>query len=353
MSGDRRPAALRGRSTYQYWALADDPPALQKSGKGTFDGQMPLADRTGSPASPYNARMSAHRKRPTDDLAALYSQRLTRRSAEQLTSRALVNPDWVRKIDRLGKQGVSTVGDLLDRLPRLSPDLKQVGIELIALLRIRQAIPVLLDMISEPGVRLLCATTLSFLKPRGKATQFFVGIGHRELASHKADPHWLDAVVHGLGFSNDQNGVELLVTIFERTDLPGPLRGEAADKLGCCGFVCDRRTRLFRRCRDAAIRGLADASIYVQFGSMSLIGALCSRRTALRPSASGDFDAALPRLRKFAGHDNRLAPGYWWPMSAEAEDVISCIKDGHWPDPEAADRWSGNTERGEWDHDWR
>ena len=197
----------------------------------------------------------------------------------------------------------------------------------------------------------MCASTLYFLKPDGKVKQFFVGIGRRELASHKPDAHWLEAVVHGLGSSNDQCAVEVLVTIFERADLPGKLRGDAADKLGCCAFVSDRRTRLFGRCRDAAIRGLADDSIYVQFGSMYLIGAMCSHRTARRPSESADFDAVLPRLRKFGRHDNRLAPGFWWPMSAEAEDVILCIKDGHWPNPDAGDRWSGNTARGEWGDD--
>ena len=61
-------------------------------------------------------------------------------------------------------------------------------------------------------------------------------------------------------------------------------------------------------------------------------------------------NAALPRLRKFAEHENRLAPGFWWPMSAEAEDVICCIKDGQWSNPDAGTA-DIHRERGEWDHD--
>ena len=109
----------------------------------------------------------------------------------------------------------------------------------------------------------MCASTLYFLKPDGKVKQFFVGIGRRELASHKPDAHWLEAVVHGLGSSNDQCAVEVLVTIFERADLPGKLRGDAADKLGCCAFAqrpphpplralsrrCDSRSRRTTRLR--------------------------------------------------------------------------------------------------------
>ena len=85
---------------------------------------------------------------------------------------------------------------------------------------------------SDRGVRLMCASTLSFMKSgQRKATRFFLEIGRRELASRTPDRDWLEAVCHGLAYSNDRHAVELLVTIFERTDLPGPLRGEAADKL--------------------------------------------------------------------------------------------------------------------------
>jgi hypothetical protein len=84
---------------------------------------------------------------------------------------------------------------------------------------------------------------------------------------------------------------------------------------------------------------------------MYLIGALCSRRTREPRTNLQEFKSALPRLRQIAKNDQRLAPGYWWPMSAEAADVINCITAGHWPDPEAAERWMGNTTRGEWNRD--
>jgi hypothetical protein len=258
----------------------------------------------------------------------------------------------VRQLDRLKKYRIITVADLLERLPRLSPGLKYFGIELILLLDIQQAIPVLLDLMSDRAVRLMCASTLSFIAPgQRNVTRFFLEIGHRELASPAPDPNWLEAVAYGLANTDDRHAVELLVTIFERTDLPGALRGEAADKLGCADLICDRRTTLFRRCRDAAIRGLEEDSIYVQFGSMYLIGSLCSRGyRPQRPQPTG-CESALPRLRKIAAGDHRLAPGFWWRMSAEAEDVIYCIKKGHWPKRDAADRSTATTDRGEWPRD--
>ena len=127
-------------------------------------------------------------------------------------------------------------------------------------------------------------TVLCRLKSGKKVTRFFLDIGRRELASAKPDRHWLEAVVLGLGCSDDLHVAELLVTIFERCDLPGWVRGDAADKLGCNRFIGDGRTRLFRRCREAAFRGLNDDSIDVQFWSMYLIGSLCGRRVSRRLS---------------------------------------------------------------------
>jgi hypothetical protein len=66
-----------------------------------------------------------------------------------------------------------------------------------------------------------------------------------------------------------------------------------------------------------------------------------------KPKRSNDcFAAALPRLREIAANDHRLAPGYWWPMSAEAEDAIDVIENGNGRENDAGERWLGNTERG-------
>ena len=59
----------------------------------------------------------------------------------------------------------------------------------------------------------------------------FLGIGTRELSAVRPDSSWLSAVVHGLHSSTVPEGVEMLLTIFERQDLPGGLRGDAGDKL--------------------------------------------------------------------------------------------------------------------------
>jgi len=288
--------------------------------------------------------------KPTN-LKVLYSRFLKRGTEKPSARRVTVDRDRARKLDRLQKHGVITTVDLLESLPRLSPDLKLFGIELVRLLNVYQAVPVLIQMMSGENVRLACADTLSRLKPARKVTQVFLEIGTRELASLCPNRSWLNAVILGLNVSDDRRAIELLVTIFERSDLPGWVRGDAADKLGCANFVNDRRTRLFRRCRQGALRGLNDDSIDVQFGSMYLIGALCSHGTQERRTNLQEFKSALPRLRQIAKNDQRLAPGYWWPMSAEAADVINCIAEGHWPDPDAGERWVGNTARGEWNRD--
>jgi hypothetical protein len=282
------------------------------------------------------------------DLATLYERFLGQQPKELRERCAAVNRDRNRKLDRLRRRGVVTVADLLERLPRLSSGLKQFGIELVSLLKIHQAIPVLLELIFDRRVRLGCADALCWLKSSRKVTQFFLNVGRREITAENPDRHWLEAVVLGLGCSDDQRAAELLTAIFERFDLPGWLRGDAADKLGVNRFISDRRTRLFRRCHNAAIRGLKDDSIDVQFWSMYLIGSLSSDGVSRRHSPRNVFKSALPRLSEIAAKDHRLAPGYWWPLSAEAEDVIACIKTGHWPNPDAGDRWIGNTKRGEW-----
>ena len=288
--------------------------------------------------------MTGQRKKTTSELATLYALFLTQQSDELRLRCAAVCHDRARSLGRLHKQGVVTIADLLERSASLSPNLKRFAIELILLLRIRQAIPVLLELMSERDLRVSCASTIYFLNPGKKVNQRFLEIGKRELSSSDPDRFWLEAVIHGLGSPKDRAGVELLVTIFERNDLPGWLRGDAADKLGCCGYIDDRRGKLFRRCRATALSGLGDESFEVQFWSMYLIGSLCCHGHRRRHSTSRDFSAAMPILRRIAANDQRLAPGYWWPMSAEAEDVMKCIQIGRWPDPDAADRWIGNAE---------
>jgi hypothetical protein len=47
----------------------------------------------------------------------------------------------------------------------------------------------------------------------------------------------------------------------------------------------------------------------------------------------------LPRLREIAANDHKLAPGFWWPMSAEAEDADYAIENGARPENDVAERW--------------
>lgn len=313
---------------------------------------FPIAVTPNLPCRRKICEMPRKRKLLNTDLATLYTKFLDRQTKELRERCAAVNRERERKLDRLRKRGVVTVADLLAQLSRLPSHLRQFGIEFVILLKIHQAIPVLLNLIFDPTLRLGCADALGWLKSSKRVTQFFLSVGRRELAAATPDRRWLEAVILGLGSTHDQTAAELLVTIFERIDLPGWLRGDAADKLGLNRFIRDRRTRLFRRCHAAAIRGFDDESIDVQFWSMYLVGSLCSNGLSRRHAQLDDFKSALPRLRDFAATDHRLAPGYWWPLSAEAEDVIVCIKAGHWPTPDAADRWISNTKRGEWNRSY-
>ena len=294
--------------------------------------------------------MSGQRKKATGELASLYSRFVERQSEEWRARCAYVCRERSRCLDQLNKRGVRSIADLLRRFPQLAPSLKHRGIDLICLLRIRRAIPVLLELMlhekSDRGLRVACADALYRLRAGNKVTKIFVDIGNRELGSSNPDRHWLEAVILGLGNPDDPAAVELLVKIFERSDLPGWLRGDAADKLGCVGLVHDRRRTLFHRCRETALRGLTDDSIEVQFWSMYLISQLCSGWASRQRLKFKDFESALPKLRRIALNDHRLSPGFWWPMSAEAEDTIGSIT-GQRPDLEAAERWPGNTARGE------
>jgi|SRR5580704_1297635 hypothetical protein len=282
-----------------------------------------------------------------DDLAALHARWL-RGVARRGT---VLSPNRLRELERqlarLRSKGITTVPQLLRRFRKLSPRLRLgVARDVIGLYEIHQAWPLLMEQLSNPSVRVGYADVLSRLNTKGRATAYFLEAGRRELASPEPDRDWLWAVILGLGGTSDRRAAELLVEIFERSDLPGWVRGEAGDKVGWCNRVRDRRTELYRRSRAAALRGLGDDSIDVQFWSMYVIGTL-----ATGPRCDGknrhDFNEAIPKLRLIAKHDHRLAPGCWWPMSAEAVDVIACIERGQWPEPEAAERCPYRGARGE------
>lgn len=316
---------------------------------GCFLAGNPRSDRAGEPgaASPCRGtHMTFRRGQKSDDLAALYARHL--RYAAKMGWRApTADRERALKLARLQAKGIVTVTQLLKRLPGLSPSLRQFAIEFIGLCDIHRAWPVLIELLSDRSNRAMCADVLSRLKSRGKATKYFRETGRRELASSTADRSWLEAVILGIGWTDEPRAAEVLVEIFERPDLPGWLRGNAGDKLGLSKCVRDRRTKLYRRCRAAALRGLHDQSVDVQFWSMYVIGSLATNYGLRRQARRGDFNQAIPKLRHMAKHDQRLAPGYWWPMSAEAVDVLACLETGQWQEPEAAERFKYSGARGE------
>lgn len=246
-----------------------------------------------------------------------------------------------QQLGQLHKRGITTATDLVRELPVLSPSLKSFGIDLCYRLNLRNSLPVLWQVMeSSPSLRPMCGWVISSLKPDGPFVKRVIRIGSEQLRSPHPDPTWLAAVIQAATDSDSLPLTQLLVEIFEREDLPGRIRGDAADKLGCFNLLQDRRTGLYRRARDAAIRGLKSPSIEVQFGCMYLIGALCSNQTTPSRLRSNrrDFNPAIPLLKEIAANDHRLSPGYWWPMSAEAEDILVCINTGQWPHSDAAER---------------
>ena len=276
---------------------------------------------------------------------------LPSRSAEHRDAFAKCIQKFAKTGDRCLRQlrdrRIRTVSQLLDKLPELPRKLKDFGISLLQALKAKQAVPVLLRMLADDAdARLSCGCALNAIG--GKRTEkSLVQIARRELNSAVPNRFVLEAVIHGLKYSCGDAGEDVLVTIFERTDLAGWLRGDAGDAI----HVRDRRTRLFHRTWVAALRGLSESDIDVQFWSMFAIAGLASINGIGQRIYNERFHAALPRLRGIAAHDHRLAPGYWWPMSAEAEDTIACIETGTGLDPEAAERWIGNKERGPWIRD--
>lgn len=286
-------------------------------------------------------------KRADKKLSELYAAFVAKRSEESCVSCADMDRKNSRQIAMLAARGVTTMGELVDALPTLTPKLKDFGIWWLWMSKTRRAESVLLKMLHEdPPFRLSCAHTLAQIGSQ-RSTDKFVRIGKAQLASPSPDRKWLEAVIRGLNYATTPEAEEVLLTIYERTDLPGWVRGDAGDALGCCSQLRDRRTRFFRRAWATALNGLDDADIEVQFWSMYVLMQLAQNYSSNPKLANARFAVALPRLRQIAKTDHRLAPGYWWPMSAEAEDAIKAITTGCNGPNDASERWSGNTaERG-------
>ena len=285
-------------------------------------------------------------KRNDKSLTQLFADFVANRTEESRVSCAKSDRRSARQIKRLALHGVTTTQELVDALPRLPPGLRDFGIWWVSRVRARGAEGVLLQLLhDEPKYRLSCAAALSSIGGR-RATREFMQIGETQLAMPRPDFDWLDVVIKGLRFPECPGAEEILLTIFERTDLPGWLRGNTGDALSWCPQLQDRRTSFFRRAWKSAMEGIFDMEIEIQFWSMYVVAILALNNSSQSMRSNHRFRPALARLREIQANDHRLAPGFWWPMSAEAEDVICVINTGHWPEHDAGDRWHGSTTRG-------
>ena len=285
-------------------------------------------------------------KRTDQKLTELHSAFVAKRSEQSRASCSDMDRRNGRHVVRLAARGVTTIPELIAALPELPWKLKDFAIWWLSVLKTRAAEAVLLKMLhDDPPVRLSCAHALAFLGGR-RSVREFIRIGKAQLASPSPDREWLEAVIRGFRCAPTPEAEEMLLSIYERTDLPGWVRGDAGDTLGICSQLSDRRTRFFRRALTTALNGLDDAAIEVQFYSMYILMQLAQNDYIKHKRSNACFAAALPRLREIARKDNRLAPGLWWPMSAEAEDAIHQIKTGNGLEKDAGERWLGNPERG-------
>lgn len=286
-------------------------------------------------------------KRADKKLAELYSDFVAKRSEESRVSCTDFDRKNAQCVARLATRGVTILSELIAALPDLPPKLKDFGIWWLTVTRTRRAESILLQMLhDDPPIRLSCASALAWIRG-SRSVREFLRIGQAQLASPSPDEKWLEAVIRGLklGPSTSSEAEDVLLSIYERTDLPGWLRGDAGDALGCCSQLRDRRTNFFRRAWATALKGLDDTDIEVQFWSMYVIMQLAQNGYSNPNRSNACFAAALSRLREIAATDHRLAPGYWWPMSAEAEDAIDVIEIGNGREDDASYRWLGNTER--------
>lgn len=277
-------------------------------------------------------------KRAEKTLVELFHEHLAKRSLNGQVSREGFDRENQRHISRLAARGVATVAVLIEALPELPPKLKDFGIWWLTVKKSRKAETVLLRMLhDDPSVRLSCASALTAIGGR-RSEREFLRIGKDELASSAPGQKWLEAVIRGLKLAHCPEAEELLLIIYERTDLPGWLRGDAGDGLGCSSLVQDRRTTFFRRAWVTALNGLNDDDIEVKFWSMYVLMQLAQNHSHQSGRSNERFAPALPKLREIAATDHRLAPGYWWSMSAEAEDAIHVIEHGTLAEPDAAER---------------
>jgi hypothetical protein len=151
------------------------------------------------------------RRRQHNDLTTCYHQFLETARGESNAPIPAVDRERRRTLARLARRGITTVGDLLHQLPALPTALRLSAIELIWLLKLRRAAPVLIGMMSVPEMRVACANALYLMDAGKRFARILVWHGRRELQSPQPDVTWLDAAIVGLGCPDDREAIDLCV----------------------------------------------------------------------------------------------------------------------------------------------
>ena len=235
------------------------------------------------------------------------------------------HPGQIRQYRRLAKQGVATVPDLLAKYDALHRRTQRVALEAAGFTGDRRLVPLLARVFrDDAGLRKHAAMSLGYLGGK-RAVTFALSVLSRELASERMDPALYEPAFWALSstmYAEDAAVLSSFLDVFEREDASPQVRSTVLDKLGAAldPSEVDRRSSLFRRARRLALAALDDPGDEVRFFAIYAVGQM-------------GLTEALPRLKRMARSDTGSCLGLW-TIAEEAQDVISHLTTGWWPDRE-------------------
>ncbi len=215
--------------------------------------------------------------------------------------------------------------DVVRILPTLSGDQLYAAIEVVGVLELRRAGPILVPFMESHDTHLLWCAQRALSDMASRRT-------YRPLARIAAthpDVETQYQACYAISWTHDRAAAPILLELYCRSDLPPRVRGQAAEGLANTLGYTDRRRRIFRQSAAALIQGLRDDSAEVRFWSAFALGQMHARQ-------------ASPELARVVAEDTAFCPG-WWYVHEEASDALGHIRGVDVPDRDCL----GWTETGE------
>ena len=228
----------------------------------------------------------------------------------------------IRQFRGLARQGIVTVPDVLANYDSLHRRTQRVVLQLVGFTDDRRVVPLLARVFrDDPGLRSETLNPLSLLGGK-RAYQFTRSVIEAELAAVDADPALLEPAFWALVYMIQERSAAhgLLLDVFAREGMSASVRSTVLDFVGADLCSADRRTSIFRRARRVVLHALADPEEEVRFFAIYAAGQMA-------------LNEALPRLQRMARTDRGTCRGLW-TVAQEAQDVISHLTTGWWPDRE-------------------